>query len=202
MDEKKDVGNDILINAFYMISLFENKKIEYYEKDDTSETGNEIIDNEQNVNERPNNTIISNLKLQKLMYFVEAYYMVKYNKNEMFSTNWSAWDYGPVSKKLYDYFKKYGSIEISLTPKENDLIDYLPIENKKVMDKVFEIFGNFNAFDLVTLTHLPNSPWYKIKSSYKFEFDKLNDSIISKKSIKEWFEGTFGKIFKEEDNSE
>lgn len=202
MNEKKDVENDILINAFYMISLFEKKKIEYYENDDTSEKGNESIDNNQNAIERPNNTIISNLKLQKLMYFVEAYYMVKYNKTEMFNTDWSAWDYGPVSKKLYNYFKKYGSIEISLTAKENDLIDNLPIENKKVMDKVFEIFGNFNAFDLVTLTHLPNSPWYKIKNSYKFEFDKLNDSIISKKSIKEWFEGTFGKIFKEEDNSE
>lgn len=202
MNEEKDVENDILINAFYMISLFEKKKIEYYENDDTSEKGNESIDNNQNAIERPNNTIISNLKLQKLMYFVEAYYMVKYNKTEMFNTDWSAWDYGPVSKKLYNYFKKYGSIEISLTAKENDLIDNLPIENKKVMDKVFEIFGNFNAFDLVTLTHLPNSPWYKIKNSYKFEFDKLNDSIISKKSIKEWFEGTFGKIFKEEDNSE
>jgi len=195
MNEKKDVENDILINAFYMISLFEKKKIEYYEND-------ENIDNERNENERPNNTIISNLKLQKLMYFVEAYYMVEYNKNEMFNTDWSAWDYGPVNKKLYNYFKKYGSVEISLTPKENELIDDLPCINCESMDRIFEIFGNFNAFDLVTLTHLPNSPWYKIKTSHKFEFDKLNDSIISKKSIKVWFGDTFGKIFANGDSSE
>lgn len=189
MDKENKVERNILKNAYYMINLFENEKNKYYE-DINNRSNSEEIKSEQ----MPNNTIISNLKLQKLMYFVEAYYMNKEDKNHLYDSDWSAWDYGPVNKDLYDHFKKYGSVEISLSQEEKNTIDDLPEINKECIKKIFEVFGEYNAFELVTLTHLPNSPWYEIKENNKYEFDKLNESIIDKEATKIWFKNTFGKI--------
>jgi uncharacterized phage-associated protein len=189
MDKENKIERDILKNAYYMISLFEDKKNEYY-KDINNESNSE----ENKLEQIPNNIIISNLKLQKLMYFVEAYYMNKEDKNHLYDSEWSAWDYGPVNKELYNYFKKFGSVEISLSQEEKNTIDDLPETNKKCIKKIYDFFGGYNAFDLVTLTHMPNSPWYELKRTSKYDFNILNDSVINKKETKIWFKNTFGKI--------
>ncbi len=180
---EKDLNRDIIENSYYLINLFlidktESKKIS-----------------------------ITNLKLQKLMYFVEAYYMVKNpNDDKLFTSTWSAWDYGPVSRDLYNYYKKFGSIEISLTENQVSIGENLPPENKKYIDKIYSLFGNFSAFDLVTLTHLKGSPWSIIyesnKESKKYNFENLNDSVISKKKTKEWFEMRFNFLFKATEGEE
>ena len=57
---KMNVNRNIIENSYYMVSLFSKKGLE-----------EKAIKNKN----------ITNLKLQKLMYFAEAYYMVK-NKDE------------------------------------------------------------------------------------------------------------------------
>lgn len=175
MDEK-NLNRDIIENSYYLINLFLIAKTE------------------------KSNVSITNLKLQKLMYFVEAYYMVKNpSDDKLFTSTWSAWDYGPVSRELYNYYKKFGSIEISLTETQISIGENLPSENKKYIDKIYLLFGNLSAFDLVTLTHLKDSPWNIIyesnKESKKYNFENLNDSVISKKKTKEWFETRFNFLF-------
>lgn len=176
--KNKEINSDIIINSYYMIDLFNQKKVKNPEK----------------------SISITNLKLQKLMYFVEAYYMVKNpDDDQLFSTDWSAWDYGPVCQKLYDYFKKYGSIEIIISEEETEKGNALPEKNKEYIKEVFDIFGDLSAFDLVTLTHMSGSPWYEIyeenKNDNKYNFKKINNSIISKKKTKKWFEKRFNFIF-------
>ena len=180
-----DVERDIIKNAYYMISLFENEKNN--ELSDISKAGN--------AEEASNKAIISNLKLQKLMYFVEAYYMNKYNDNSLYNSEWSAWNYGPVNMSLYNYYRKYGSVEISLNENERNQINDLPPKNIDCIKKVYDVLGQFSAFDLVTLTHLKGSPWYEIKESNSYDFEKLNGSIIDKARTKEWFMNIFGKSF-------
>ena len=127
------INRNIKNNAFYMINLFNQKK-------------------ERNPNKKIS---VTNLKLQKLMYFVEAYYMVKNpDEDEMFNEKWSAWDYGPVCKELYDQFKVFGSIEITISEEESMIGDELSKENKKYIEDIFGIFGELPAFHLVTLTHM------------------------------------------------
>lgn len=174
----ENIDKNIINNAFYMINLFNQKKSKWPDK----------------------KISITNLKLQKLMYFVEAYYMVKNpNEDSMFNEKWSAWDYGPVCKKLYDQFKVFGSIEISISEEESIIGDGLSNENKKYIDDIFEIFGELPAFHLVTLTHMKNSPWDKIyesnKNTNEYDFKKINKSTISKKETKAWFEDVFDFIF-------
>lgn len=171
--KKEDINRNIIENSYYMISLF------YASSDETKEK----------------NTI-TNLKLQKLMYFVEAYYMVKNKKeSQLFDTLWSAWDYGPVNQKLYYYYKKFGSLAIKLTKIEEDVGVNLPLENKKYIEKVYNLFGALSAFELVTLTHLNDSPWSRIKNTKQYNFEVLNDSVIDKDDTKSWFEKKFEFLF-------
>lgn len=61
---------------------------------------------------------LSNLEVQKLMYFFEAYYMNVYKVDKLYDCNFCAWAYGPVAIPLYKRFKKFGNEKIELT-KEN-----------------------------------------------------------------------------------
>lgn len=172
------IERDIIVNSYYMINLF------YKHSDENIKF----------------NISITNLKLQKLMYFVEAYYMVEnQDERQLYYDNWSAWDYGPVNQNLYNYYKRFGSMEIHLTEEEKNMGESLSSINKKYIEKVYNIFGKLTAFDLVTLTHLPDSPWSKIHNRNKinkiYDFDTLNDSTISKEETKEWFSKRFNFLF-------
>ena len=176
---KMNVNRNIIENSYYMVSLFSKKELD------------EKIRKNKN---------ITNLKLQKLMYFVEAYYMVK-NKDEnyLYDTEWSAWDYGPVNKELYNHYKKFGSLDILLTDNQKSIGIDLPKENKEIIDKIYDLFGGLSAFDLVTLTHLDGSPWSSIykrnRDSKEYDFEKINNSQISKEKTREWFEERFEFLF-------
>ena len=162
----KKINNNIIENSYYMIYLFQK-----------------------------NDKEITNLKLQKLMYFVEAYYTSKNDCEELFDTEWSAWDYGPVNKDLYNYYKKFRSIPIILEDSEKEIAKNLCEENQKYINIVYDIFSVFTAFELVTLTHLDGSPWSKVykenEKSEKYDFEELNNSIIPKEETKEWFKTKF-----------
>ena len=171
----KRINRDIIENSYYMINLFNEEK-------------------------KQKDLSITNLKLQKLMYFLEAYYMVENTEEEeLFNSEWSAWDYGPVNRELYNHYRKFGSMEISLNAREIAKGDNLPEINKKYIKKIYELFGGFSAFELVTLTHLNDSPWDRLYKNNerlnKYDFEKLNDSIIPKKETKEWFKNKFNFLF-------
>lgn len=154
--ENKTVERDIVLNAYYVINYFNEKKVE-----------------------------VSHLKLQKLMYFLEAIYMTINDTDELFDSEFYAWNYGPVSRQLYDRFKKYGSFSISLLPEEIKLsqkCNYI----KEYVDILFNLFGTMSSADLVTLTHVNGSPWFKIAQCNNI--NEINKSIvINKKDTKDWF---------------
>ena len=51
---------------------------------------------------------ITNLKLQKLLYYVQAAFLVEYN-TPCFDDDIVAWKYGPVVERVYNDFRIYGS---------------------------------------------------------------------------------------------
>jgi len=50
---------------------------------------------------------ITNLRLQKMLYFVQAYFLINRGR-KCFKEGFEAWMYGPVVKKAYRAFKAYG----------------------------------------------------------------------------------------------
>ena len=56
---------------------------------------------------------ISNLKLQKILYFIQAYFLISTpNGMPCFREKIEAWDFGPVVPEAYREYKQYGSTDI------------------------------------------------------------------------------------------
>lgn len=155
------IERDIVLNSKYIISYF-NKS-------------------EKNV---------TNLMLEKLLYFLEAIYMVRTGEDFLFTEDFYAWNFGPVNEIIYKEYKYFGNMPIHL--EENVEI---PEENKKYIENLYKLFKDYSAYKLVSLSHREDSPWYKINEKYGFEIPK--NVVIPKKETKEWFNSIV-----EQDNEE
>ena len=51
---------------------------------------------------------ITNLKLQKLLYYAQGHYLAEQN-TPLFNENFLAWEHGPVIRKIYDKYKTNGA---------------------------------------------------------------------------------------------
>jgi len=103
---------------------------------------------------------ISNLKLQKLVYYAQGFYSAIFGK-PLFDKNISAWAHGPVVPDLYHEYKKYGSnpIPISSDFDKNTLTQ----DEFELVEEVFEVFGQYSAWKLRNMTH-EESPWLNHES--------------------------------------
>lgn len=118
---------------------------------------------------------ITQLKLQKLLYFIEAYYMSVYDKEKLYNEKFYAWTYGPVSKEVYNEYKSF----INLPIKENDCTN-LKTFDEDIMNSinaVYNIFGNLNSSELIRLTHMQGSPWYDTPTNFDVEISKVKTKI-------------------------
>lgn len=116
--------------------------------------------NEKNYN-------ISNLRLQKILYFVQAQFIQSLNK-PCFNDLFECWEYGPVIPKVYSKYKRNGSLSIpSVKGVTNSVIE---INDRILINKIIDQAAKINSFKLVEISHKQN-PW---KNNYK---PKLNCEI-------------------------
>ena len=117
---------------------------------------------------------VSNLKLQKILYYCQGYFLALYNK-PLFSNKVYAWMYGPVVRDVYDTYKTYGAQALEpLGSYEGNLSK----EAKELIAKVYEQYGQFSAGKLVDMTH-EESPWK----------DTPRDAEITTDAMKVFFSG-------------
>jgi len=126
---------------------------------------------------KENNLSISNLKLQKILYFIQAMFLVK-NQEPCFGEYIEAWDFGPVVPEIYHEFKMFGSSEIPLvySDAENKIVN----KDKVMMDSLIDECAQRTASELVEITH-NQRPWNDA-------YEKYCSKIITNESIKEYFE--------------
>jgi len=98
---------------------------------------------------------ISNLKLQKLAYYAQGFFSAIFDE-PLFNNNISAWAHGPVVSDLYHEYKSFGSNPIA-TPTDFNRTS-LTEDEFKLVEEVFEVFGQFSAWKLRNMTH-EESPW-------------------------------------------
>jgi uncharacterized phage-associated protein len=105
--------------------------------------------------------LITNLKMQKLIYYAYAWTLVRQDK-QLFNEPIEAWPNGPVVRSLYQDLKDYGSMPIGddyLPSNTQALITRMSINGvKDNLDAVYEEYMTKAAFELVALTH-SESPW-------------------------------------------
>ena len=94
--------------------------------------------------------LISNLKLQKLVYYAQGLFMAVHGKR-LFSDKIEAWAYGPVVPELYYHYKEYQSKGIRTDKNFNPSI--IDKETKNFLDEIYEAFGQYSAISLMNLAH-------------------------------------------------
>jgi len=99
--------------------------------------------------------LISNLKLQKLVYYAQGFHLALYDK-PLFSESIEAWNHGPVVPALYRAFKQYGAQAL---PRPSDLDFSIYDERvRELLDEVYTVYGQFSAWKLRNMTH-EEPPW-------------------------------------------
>ncbi len=103
---------------------------------------------------------VSNLKLQKLVYYAQGFYSAIFNK-ALFNNEISAWSHGPVVPELYHNYKNYGRDGIPLSTDFDKAS--LSQEEFDLVEEVFEVFGQYSAWKLRNMTH-EETPWLNHES--------------------------------------
>lgn len=114
---------------------------------------------------------LTHMQLQKLVYLSHGWSLAVHGR-ELVEDDVEAWEFGPVIRKLYDALKRYGSNNIDHLIKWGDDISFesddniiaevkIDPEDVQIIDKVWETYGKFHAYQLSALTHANGSPWSK-----------------------------------------
>lgn len=120
------------------------------------------------------NHLVTNLKLNKLLYYVYGVNLV-FNDGERISESPQAWKYGPVFPTVYHEFKRFGAG--SITEGKSGIEDIGNPMVKLAADKVFEHYFGMEGYQLVSLTHKPGSPWAQTYKRFKKDVTIPDDCI-------------------------
>jgi uncharacterized phage-associated protein len=118
--------------------------------------------------------LISNLKLQKLMYYAQGFHLALFDE-PLFAESIYAWTHGPVVPVLYHEYKGYGSGAIP--PPEDVDYDIFDGRTRELLNEVYAGYGQFSAWKLRNMTH-EESPWKEAAP---------NSGEISHDSMKRYF---------------
>lgn len=107
---------------------------------------------------------VSNLRLQKLLYFIQAQFLVS-NKTPCFHDDIEAWDFGPVVPRVYHEYKVFGSSSIPV-PIRTGNCGILP-DDRALINRMLDNCARYSTTALVSMTH-NQKPW---RDAYRRRFD-------------------------------
>lgn len=108
------------------------------------------------------NYTCSNLRLQKILYFIQAYFL-KIQGTPCFADAIEAWDFGPVVPVVYRRYMYFGAADIFEWEKPR--IHFESDRDKEIVEQVVELLAPYTTTQLVKMTqhHFPWLNNYKSK---------------------------------------
>lgn len=100
---------------------------------------------------------ISNLQLQKILYFLQLIFAVSHKKL-LFDDEFEAWPYGPVIESVYRKFSDCGGFPIQ----QKFAINIKDEDTRQFLDAGIDFLAEKSPWDLVRISHADGSPWDKI----------------------------------------
>lgn len=120
--------------------------------------------------------LISNLKLQKLLYYAQGMYLALYDEL-LFADEIVAWRHGPVVESVFDKYKVNGSDAIKTFEPPTENFSY---NEEATLQFTQEAFGQFSAWKLADMVHA-ETPWQETP---------LNE-IITRDKIQQYFSANY-----------
>jgi uncharacterized phage-associated protein len=127
------------------------------------------------------------LKLQKLLYYVQAWHLAKHDK-PLFESKFQAWVHGPVSRDVYNRFKDSHSLYSPVTAhfiRSEFSRAAIDGHAKAHMDEILEAYGQFTGTQLEDMTH-DEQPWVEARGDRK-DYERCETEIS---------EQTMGRFYK------
>lgn len=116
---------------------------------------------------------ISNLQLQKILYFIQKKFLLETNE-PAFLNRIEAWQFGPVVPEVYYKYCGYGAMGIFQYNNTNILTH----QDKIMVDDVIATKRIVNPWDLVEETHKKGGAWDLVfKDGYGNKMPISNDLI-------------------------
>lgn len=119
------------------------------------------------------------LKLQKLMYYAQSWWLANYNES-LFEEDMQAWTHGPVVPSVYQEYKSNGYSPIDKI--ENYSFPYNEIED--YLDKVYTTYARHSAKRLEKQTH-EEDPWRNTRGELPIE--ARCEDAIDKIEIRDYY---------------
>ncbi|WP_225426553.1 Panacea domain-containing protein [Companilactobacillus hulinensis] len=120
-------------------------------------------------------------KLQKLVYYVQAWSNALFDIPLINDTDFEAWTNGPVSPKLREKYLDYDWNNIEINNNSST------IENQKVLNLLESVWVTYGDKDYMELEALSRRefPWISARGILKS--NQSSDSIISNEDMKEFY---------------
>lgn len=127
---------------------------------------------------------ISNLKLQKILYYVQGYYLAAFG-HPLYPEEIHAWHFGPAVPDVYYTFSRYGSDDIS-SRMDNYAppMPAIPSDELDLIDRVLMKKLQLTSKELIS-DSCAEAPWFHATSGGSISRRFI---VISIDSIKEYFE--------------
>jgi uncharacterized phage-associated protein len=121
------------------------------------------------------NPNLTDIQIQKLVYYAYSWYMVKNNGKKLFDEKPQAWVHGPVFRSLFDSMKNY---------KKFSSISELDIDEEveEFLDIIYNVYGKYSGNELEKMTH-NELPWMRARAglqSHEFSQRLIEDEDIIK----------------------
>jgi uncharacterized phage-associated protein len=131
---------------------------------------------------------ITNLALQKLLYFAHGIYLIE-AKKPLVAGYFEAWQYGPVHPAAYRAFKTSGDKPINFRATSQDPLTGQPRSIPTPADesvvrtikRVMTFYGGMTPGRLVEISHAASSPWWYIVNQARVSTAfglRIPDSVI------------------------
>jgi len=123
---------------------------------------------------------ITNKKLQKLLYYAQAWYLALKNK-PLFTEDIQAWVHGPAIPSIYEQYKKFGYENIHMAINKKDIAALI---DDDLLSEVWKVYGKYDAEYLETLTH-NEKPWQKAREG--LNAGDASTNVISKEEMQNFY---------------
>lgn len=127
---------------------------------------------------REQGEVLTNLKLQKLLYYAQAWFLALHNR-PLFEEDFQAWAHGPVLPSQYHRFKEFTwkplTVEVQKPQAPANVAEHLQL--------IIEEFGSETAVALERMTHRER-PWLEARGD--LPLGAISDARISKNTMKEY----------------
>lgn len=135
---------------------------------------------------------ISNLKLQKLVYYAQAWHLALTGE-PLFADCIEAWAHGPVVPGLYQKYRDFGwepirnePWEPAAIPRPNGDAVEMDDETVDILNEVWEAYGQYSAKRLEELTH-SEDPWKNARARRHCGPGDRCDEVITPEEMRAYY---------------